>query len=316
MDFDANLKREILENISDSRTYLAGIFSMLARIEEIDKRKKITVSHSMYEIALDVARVIKAQYQRSDIEIAFKEPYGLIKVRHYMVIVDCKTTRKIIEDYDFIVKDNLLAFRNDIFTNNYNNKDKVIAALQGIFLSRGRVFIPNGENSSIYQLEIICYNKQQAKNIRNIIQSLNINIKVFERRENYLLYIKDSEKISDFLALIKASNSVMELQSLIIERDIRNNANRAVNCNVANITKIVKAASEQIEAIKIIDRYKGINSLNDNLKELANLRLNNPESSLSELSNMLKPRITKSGINHRMRKIKEIAEMIKGENDV
>jgi DNA-binding protein WhiA len=183
--------------------------------------------------------------------------------------------------------------------------------MQGTFLSIGRVFLPKEDEdgkSSLYQLEMVFDVKSRADNIKKMAESLGIAIKDGERRDNFVLYIKDSETISDFLAHLKASNAVLLLQNLKIERDVRNNANRAVNCSVANIEKTVAAAAEQISAIKKIQEKQGLQMLDEKLRELAEIRLNNPEASLNDLKDMLKDKVTKSGINHRMRKLMQIAD--------
>lgn len=309
MDFDANLKREILSEIKSERYYLLGLINTLAKLDE--ETKSMTMTHVMYEIAMDIARVVKSLYRRADVEIAFVEPHGNIKTRSFEMIIDPKTTKEIISDYDLIEIDKMYRFRK---LNPIIDANDRIALLQGVFLARGRVFIPHNDKekkTSLYQLEMTFRFTKLKEYIKDIINSLNISIKEWERRDKHILYINDSETISDFIALMGASSAVMELQSLIIERDIRNNANRAVNCSIANISKTVDAASKQIDAIKIIDKRQGLDTLPEKLKELAYLRLQNPEATLSDLATLLSGEVTKSGINHRMRKLIEIAEQYK-----
>lgn len=309
MEFDANLKREILSNIKDDEAYLSGILTTIGRIESVNGLDNIYISHIMYEIAWDIVRAVRDRYKRSEIEMTFEEPHGNKRVRSYAIIIDNKTTKEMLKDYDLVVIDGVIMHRNNLKS---LQGEKLIGYLQGVYLAKGRVFLPKDDEegkSSLYQLEMVFSSRKGMDYIKDLIIKSGINIKESERRDNLVLYIKDSEIISDFFAMFGASNAVMELQSLIIERDVRNNANRAVNCSVANIGKAIDAASDQIEAIELIVKNAGINSLEENLRELAQLRLNNPEATLTDLAGLLD--VTKSCINHRMRKIMQIAENYK-----
>jgi len=307
MDYDYNLKNEILKNILSDTAYLLAVITSIGRIKTEENAENLVISHPMYQVALDVVRAIRAKYPRSEVEMTFIEPHGTVKARYYEIIVDNRATRDIIQDFNLIVEEETLKISKKRYGE--FSGDDLVGFLQGVYLSRGRIFLPKEDEegkSSLYQLEIVFDIKSQRDEVKKMAEKLMINIKEGERRDNYLLYIKDSETISDFLANLKASNAVLELQSIIVERDVRNNANRAVNCSVANIAKSVSAASEQIEAIKIIEEKRGLNSLDEKLKELALLRLNNPDASLNDLAEMIN--ITKSGINHRMRKLMQISK--------
>lgn len=308
MKFDYNLKKEIIDNIADDSSFLQGMIISSGRIEKTADSENICISHIIYHAALKVITIIKGLYKKEDTELTFEEPKGNKKARAYVVIVDAKTTKQIMQDFALIENQGALNIRKSAYGNYQLNE--LIGFLQGIYMGKGRVFLPKDDidSTSSYQLEMVLDSKGQMQQLALLINSQGILIKEGERRDNPILYIKDSETISDFLALLKASNAVLMLQSLIIERDVRNNINRAVNCNVANINKTITAASEQIKAIMLIDQRIGLNSLDNKLKELAMLRLNNPEASLSDLAAMLSGEVTKSGINHRMRKIMEIAD--------
>ena len=132
-----------------------------------------------------------------------------------------------------------------------------------------------------------------------------------KREKNYVVYIKDGEEISDFLAFIGANKAVLEFEQTRVIREVRNNVNRIVNCETANLNKVVKTSVKQIENIKLIKSKKKFNKLSEGERELALLRLNNPESSLAELGNALKKPIGKSGVNHRMKRISDLAEEIR-----
>ena len=141
------------------------------------------------------------------------------------------------------------------------------------------------------------------------MNSFQLNAKMTERRNGYITYIKEAEKIGDFLAIIGANRSVLQFEDIRIVRDMRNSVNRLVNCENANLNKVIDASQRQIEAIKRIDAHQGLVSLPDKLQVVAQFRLDNPDMSLKELGEMIpNGPISKSGINHRLRKIVEIAE--------
>jgi len=178
--------------------------------------------------------------------------------------------------------------------------------IRELFLKSG--FINNPKKD--YHLEIIFSEQQKALEIENLLLEFDIHSKTIRKGKGYMIYIKDGEEISNFLALIGAMSSVLKFEEIRVERELKNNINRAVNCETANLNKTIDAAIKQIEAIKKIKRNKKFENMPENLKEIANLRLNNPHASLIELGQMLEKPIGKSGVNHRLNKILEIAEEI------
>lgn len=181
------------------------------------------------------------------------------------------------------------------------------AIVKGAFLGAGSVTDPNKQ----YHLEITFRDKKNADIILNICKKYNINLKSIESEDKYTLYIKEGEEISKFLALISSNKGVMEFEDIRIQREIKNNVNRYVNCETANLNKIVNAAVDQVNDIKLIKKLRKFDELPDYLKEIANLRLENPELSLKALGELLEKPIGKSGVNHRLQKIHEIAEELR-----
>ena len=181
------------------------------------------------------------------------------------------------------------------------------AIVKGAFLGAGSVTDPNKQ----YHLEITFSDKKNADIILNICKKYNINLKSIESKDKYTLYIKEGEEISKFLALISSNKGVMEFEDIRIQREIKNNVNRYVNCETANLNKIVNAAVDQVNDIKLIKKLRKFDELPDYLKEIANLRLENPELSLKALGELLEKPIGKSGVNHRLQKIHEIAEELR-----
>ena len=171
--------------------------------------------------------------------------------------------------------------------------------VRGAFLGGGS--INNQKNK--YHIEVKLKNMDMAEKIIDILDKSNINFKILQIKNNCSIYSKDGEEISKFLAFIEASRSVLKFEEIRVYRDMRNNINRLVNCETANLTKTVAAAVKQIEAINKLKKSGKFNELPENLKEIANLRIANPEASLVELGQMLKKPIGKSGVNYRLNTI-------------
>lgn len=163
-----------------------------------------------------------------------------------------------------------------------------------------------------YHFEIVCDNPERAELISSIIHNFGIDSKVIARKRYHVVYIKDGTMIVDMLNLMGAYSSLMDMENIRILKDIANNVNRKVNCEAANLNKTVNAAVRQIEDIEYIIKVKGIHYLPDNLVELAQARLEARDASLKELGEMINPPIGKSGVNHRLRKISEIADHLRG----
>ena len=138
---------------------------------------------------------------------------------------------------------------------------------------------------------------------------MQINMKEMQRKSGYSLYLKEGEEISKFLALIGANSAVLKFEEIRVLRDMKNNINRKVNCETANLSKTINAAVKQIEAIKILQKEGKFESLSESLKEIALLRLENPDASLTELGQMLKNPIGKSGVNHRLKQLEQLGKI-------
>ena len=179
--------------------------------------------------------------------------------------------------------------------------------VKGAFLGAGSVTDPNKQ----YHLEIVFSNKQNADIILNICKNYGVYLKELESKDKYILYIKEGEEISKFLALISANKAVLEFEDTRITKEVKNNVNRYVNCETANLNKTVNAAVDQINDINFLKKIKKYDELPDYLKEIAEIRIENPELSLKALGELLENPISKSGVNHRLQKIHEIAEELK-----
>lgn len=184
------------------------------------------------------------------------------------------------------------------------NDDIKKSIVRGAFLGSGSVTDPNKQ----YHLEIIFEEKNNAEFILNICNSFGINLKLLNTKNKYHIYIKDAEEISKFLALLGASRGVLAFEDVRITKEVKNNVNRLVNCETANLNKIVNASVDQINDIKTIQKFNKFDELPDYLKEIALIRLENPDASLKVLGEMLDNPLGKSGVNHRLQKIHQIAE--------
>lgn len=162
-----------------------------------------------------------------------------------------------------------------------------------------------------YHFEIVCEHRSDADTLKYLLKRYDLDAKITDRKGHFVVYLKEGEQISDALALMGAKNSVMAFQSARVEKDVRGSINRRVNCETANIKKTVSASVRQIEDIRLIEASRGLSSLPQNLREIAELRLAYPDTSLADLGGLLDPPVGKSGVNHRLRRIGDIAESIR-----
>ena len=179
--------------------------------------------------------------------------------------------------------------------------------IRGAYLGGGS--INNPENT--YHLELSIAKKEDVEEIIKMLKYFDIKGNIINKKKGYSIYLKDGEEISKFLAFIGANNSVLKFEENRVIRDVRNNVNRIVNCETANLNKVIQTAVKQIEDIKLIKKKNKWNDLSKGEKELAELRLKNPELSLTELGKMLENPISKSGVNHRMKAIEAKANNLK-----
>lgn len=187
------------------------------------------------------------------------------------------------------------------------NQEVQKSIVKGSFMGSGSITDPKKQ----YHLEISFQEKNNAEYILNICKSFGVYLKVLEQNDKTILYIKDSEEISKFLALIGSNKGMLAFEDVRITKEIKNNVNRLVNCETANLNKIVNASVNQINDIKLIQKLNKFEEMPDYLKEIAILRLENPDISLKSLGERLEKPIGKSGVNHRLQKIHEYAEELK-----
>lgn len=280
MSFSSEIKEEIskMNNLADKESIKAEFTGYLCTCNvNIVKSKLIFKTENEYNINR-FAKLL-SNLDINNYEIA-------IKGKNYLIEVTELAKINFVEEFD-------------------EEKEKNLKAIvRGAFLGSGS--LNNPENK--YHLEIILSSKENAQYIQNIIKKFGINAKELERKQGYSLYIKEGEEISKFLAFIGAGKSVLKFEEIRVVRETRNNVNRIVNCETANLNKTIDASMQQIKAIEFLKKIGAFEKLPDNLQEIAQIRLENPEISLVELGKLLKSPIGKSGVNHRLKKIQQIAE--------
>jgi len=181
------------------------------------------------------------------------------------------------------------------------------AYLRGVFLGAGTISDP--EKS--YHFELICNTQMLANDVKKLINSfVDLHAKIILRKKSYVVYVKESEQIIDILNILKAHGQLLKYEEVRIMKEMRNKTNRITNCDNANLDKTVATAERQMAAIRKIEITQGLSSLPEKLRDVAELRRENPSASLVELAEMMDPPLTKSGINNRFRKINEIAEKL------
>lgn len=181
------------------------------------------------------------------------------------------------------------------------------AYLRGVFLGSGSVSDPG----KAYHLEFVTHDLTYAESLRDLINSYELNAKIVSRKQNTIVYLKEGDQIVDMLNIIGAHTALMAFEDVRIIKQMRNDVNRIVNCETANLNKTVDTAVRQIQAIRLISSTMGLSSLPDNLAEIAQLRLEHTDLTLTELGALLSPPVGKSGANHRLKKLERIAETIK-----
>ena len=185
------------------------------------------------------------------------------------------------------------------------SEERIRDLIRGIFLGSGSVNDPQKK----YHLEVIISNDQNLRDIVAMLKNFGMKPKILSTEYKHCVYLKEGEEISNFLALIGANKAVLTFEEIRVQREMRGKVNRIVNCETANLNKVMNASIEQIEAIQKLKKNGKFNKLDDNLKEIAELRLENPDMPLVELGKLLKNPVGKSGVNYRLKKLVELADL-------
>ncbi len=313
ISFSREVKEELSRQMSGGRH--CGIAEMTAIISlcghvKISGQNRFSVKITTENIA--VARKYFTLLRKTFnivAEITIRQNVYLKRGRTYTITVnnheDAKRllqTCKLIDDNGDIVE-NMSLTDNMVIRNSCCKR----AFVRGAFMATGSISRPEKN----YHFEIVCNSYEKAEQLCGLIAFFEIDAKIVERKKHFVVYIKDGAGIVDILSVMEAHVSLMNLENVRILKEMRNSVNRKVNCETANLNKTVAAAVKQSEDIMYIRDTVGLESLPDNLRELAMVRLENPDVPLKELGTMLETPVGKSGVNHRLRKISEIAENLR-----
>ena len=245
-------------------------------------------------------------------KLMVKKSNSLKKNNIYMVLItEDMGVKELLRDTGILREvDGIMSLDYSIDQELISKDENARAYIRGAFIGGGSISNPEKN----YHLEFVTHSLEYAEDLSKLINKFGLNSKVIQRKSSYIVYIKEGEQIVDLLNIIGAHSSLLELENIRIMKEMRNNVNRLVNCETANLSKTVNAAVRQVESIKLIQKEVGLLRLPKNLREVAELRLSYPDESLKELGEMLDPPVGKSGINHRLRKIEKIAEELRSGN--
>lgn len=306
--FARKVKEEVVFNEFDFMSKKAMLFAILKLNGSLSLSKEglvIIIRTENAKIASKIHKMLKDVYNPR-IEFVVTRKMKLNKNNIYTIKVD--KAKEILDDLSLLRND---SFKEEIIKRIIYNDETKRAFLAGAFLARGSV---NSPNTSNYHLEIACDNEDYASFLNQLMDSFGLNSKSTKRRNKYIVYLKSAEKIGDFLRAIGTSKSVMEFEGTRINRSMNNTINRWNNCDIANEVKAFATARQQIENIKVIEMFMGLDMLDEKTKTIALLRKDNPEMSLIKLCdeyyNLTGQTISKSGLHHRFKKIEEQAKKL------
>lgn len=331
MSFSAKVKEEIGNHCSNGRhCQIAELLALVLAVGEVelkDGQVKLIIKLENELIADKINQLVDKVFHK---EVILKRQSRYIEIDNQDMIDMLLQTIKLSDYVDYLEEDWLdeeelqyfdedmtmyvasrgVSLQNCHFPRQVIQKDCCKKAfIRGMFLAAGSVNDPN----KAYHFEIVVHNKEMADTVQEVINSFSLDAKVVKRKKYYVVYLKEGSMIVDILNVMEAYVSLMDMENVRILKDMRNDINRRVNCETANIKKTVNAARRQIEDIEYIEKTKGLKYLNDSLRQLAELRLEEPDANLAELGEMLNPPVSKSGVNHRLRKISSIAKGLREE---
>ena len=307
MSYASEVKKELTQlevHREHAKAELAALIRMNGTVGLVDKKFILNVQTENAAIARRIYVLLKDHFDVES-ELLVRRKMKLKKNNVYIVRLK-HGTKEVLSDLSLMEG---MCFHSHVSDEVMMNTQKVKSYLRGAFLAGGSV---NNPETSRYHLEIHSSYEEHNDDICQMMNQFDMNARTLERRNGYITYLKEAEKIADFLALIGATSGMLKFEDVRIIRDMRNSVNRLVNCENANLNKTIDAASKQIESIKFIDEMIGLDKIPTKLREIALVRLEYPEVTLKELGEMIPSgMISKSGINHRLRKLNEMAENLR-----
>ncbi|ANE46847.1 sporulation regulator WhiA [Paenibacillus swuensis] len=307
MSFAAQTKKELTMVEAEDcceKAELSALIRMNGSVQLSNQRVILDVSTENAAIARRIYSLIKKIYGMHT-ELLVRKKMRLKKNNVYIVRIPARVQELLADLY--IVSEGF-QFTDGIDKAVVKNSCCIRAYLRGAFLAGGSVNNPEG---SSYHLEISSMYEEHCKELVRLANTFDLNARCIERKKGFVFYLKEGEKIIELLNIIGAHQALFKFEDVRIMRDMRNSVNRIVNCETANLNKTIGAAVRQIDNIKLLQRELGLENLPDKLREVAEIRMMNPDLNLTEVGEMLKGKVSKSGVNHRLRKIDELAEKIR-----
>ena len=307
MSYASEVKKELTGlqvHLDNAKAELMALIRMNGSLGIANRNMILNVQTESPAIARRIYSLLKQFYQVES-EIVVRRKMKLKKNNQYVVRLryhaqEILSDLGILEGFQIKEKVPMALLKDDLMIRSY---------LRGAFLAGGSV---NNPETSRYHLEIYSLYEEHNEMIAQMINRYRLNARTTARRSGYIVYLKEAEKIAEFLQLIGATNGMLKFENIRIVRDMRNSVNRLVNCENANMDKVANASNRQIENIRLIDSMVGLDSLPEKLREIAETSLAHQEVSLKELG-VLVPGgpISKSGVNHRLRKLNAYAEELR-----
>ncbi|MED3763300.1 DNA-binding protein WhiA [Ureibacillus terrenus] len=308
MSFASETKKEMTQveaNDQSLKAEVSAIIRMNGTLSFSNKQLSFDVQTENAAIARRIYTIIRKLYPYN-VELLVRKKMRLKKNNVYICRIR-EGAKEILIDLDILHGD--FQVNHSLSKSLLKTKSQKRAYLRGAFLAGGSV---NNPETSSYHLEIYSMHKEHSEALANLMNEFHLNAKTIDRKKGYITYLKEAEKISEFLGLAGAFQAMLKFEDVRILRDMRNSVNRIVNCETANLNKTIGAALRQVENIKYIDQTIGIDKLPEKLREVARLRIEHQDVTLKELGEMISTgTVSKSGINHRLRKIDEIAEKLR-----
>lgn len=310
MSYTTKIKEEISE-ISNTKSEIIAELAGFIRNNATITTDSITLTTENKTTVERIKGFLKSVYE-VDTEITTRDNMNFSKKELYALVIDNKVNL-ILQDIGYIDKDNNRLETLPTYIIGAN--EEIRAYLRGVFLTCGSI---NDPKTSRYHMELFISTPEESILVQKLLNLFDLNAKILNRDKGYMIYIKEAEKISDFIKILGANKAVMYYEDVRIYRDQKNKTNRLNNCEQANIDRIVATATEQLEQIKIIEDTASVDLLDDKARETLEYRKKYPEASLKELAEIISfetgKNLSKSGLNHRLRKIKELAEQLQKNN--
>jgi hypothetical protein len=313
------VKEELARVVSDTCCQKAELASLIRMAGSI----KITggLGKAVLQIQTEHASTARKAFKllkkhvKSPIEIVIRKNNFLKNHSMYIISVNLQEARALLKELGILSNnEKRIGFRDSINPSIVKKRCCRRAYLRGAFLGSGSISDPKGP----YHMEYVTTGKRQANTLSRLINSFGLNSRVMERKSSHMVYLKDGNNIADLLGIMGAHNSLLKFEEIRVIKEMRNSVNRMVNCETANLNKIIDAAVRQIECINYLKQHNLFDDLPSNLKQVAELRLEYPDLSLKELGQMMNPVLGKSGISYRLKKIENIVEnlqLMKGEKN-